>query len=192
MILGPYVFLASIVLGINVIPAFMPPTWMVLAFFVTKYDLQLMPVILIGASCAALGRIILANLSSNFFSKLLPKKYQSNYEGIGEYLNKHKHVTIPLVVAYAFLPIPSNSVFIAAGLAKMKIKLLAASFFAGRLISYTFWVSLTQKLSDNLADIFSSSFSRVGSIVIQIAGLVVIYLLGTIAWKKILKKIESK
>ncbi len=190
MILGLYGFLASVVLGINVIPAFMPPTWIILAFFVTKYHMQILPVVLIGATFATLGRIILAGMSRIFFRRLLPKDLKENYASIGVYLNKHHKVTIPLVIAYAFLPIPSNNVFIAAGLAQMRIRLLAASFFAGRLISYTFWVSLTKKLSDNLVDLFSNHFSQSSSIVAQILGLVAIYLLGTIAWKKILKKVN--
>lgn len=191
MILGPYVLLASIVLGLNVIPAFMPPTWMVLAFFVTKYDLQIMPVVFIGALFALLGRIILANLSRGFFRPLLPKNSQENYAGIGTYLNNHQHLTIPLVIVYAFLPIPSNHIFIAAGLAKVRIKLLAGSFFAGRLISYTFWISVTQKISDNLVDIFSKHYVRTGSIIVEIAGLLLLYLLGKIAWGKILKRINN-
>lgn len=191
MILGLYVFLASIVLGINVIPAFMPPTWTILAFFVTKYDLQILPVVLIGASFATLGRIILAELSGTFFRRFLPKNLKENYASIGAYLNKNNKITIPLVVAYAFLPIPSNNIFIAAGLAKMRLRLLAASFFAGRLISYTFWVSLTDRLSDNLPDLFSRHYAKTGSIIVEIIGLILIYLLGKIAWKKILKRVNK-
>lgn len=190
MFLGFYVFLASVVLGINVIPAFMPPTWTILAFFVTKYDLQILPVVLIGATFATLGRIILAHLSQNYFRRFLSNNSQENYASIGEFLNSHHKITVPLVIAYAFLPIPSNNVFIAAGLAKMRIGLLAASFFVGRLISYTFWVSLTQKLADNLADLFSRQYAETGSIILQIVGLVLLYLLGKIAWKKILNKVK--
>lgn len=186
--MGAYILLASTVLGMNVIPFFMPPTWTVLAFFVTKYDLPLLPVVLIGATTATLGRVILATLSQ-YFRKFLSKQSQDNYASIGEYLNTHEHITIPLVITYAFIPIPSNHVFIAAGLAKVRIKLLAGAFFIGRLISYTFWVKLTQKLADNLADIFTSQYSKVGSVVIEIAGLLLLYFLGKIAWKKILKRI---
>ena len=191
MILGSYVFLASLVLGLNIIPAFMPPTWTVLAFFVTKYDLLLIPVVLIGASCATLGRVVLAGISRKYFRRILSADSQENYASIGEYLNRNKHITIPLVVAYAFLPIPSNNVFIAAGLAKVKIKLLAGSFFVGRLISYTFWVSLTQRFSDNLVDIFSKHYAKTGSVVLEVAGLLLLYLFGKIAWKKILKKVKT-
>lgn len=185
-----YLLLASTVLGMNVIPAFMPPTWAVLAFFVTKYDLPLLPVVLIGACFATLGRIILAQ-GAGYFRKFLPTDSKANYSSIGEYLNKHKSLTIPLVVTYAFLPIPSNHVFIAAGLAKMKIQILAGSFLVGRLISYTFWVSLTQRLSDNLEDIFSSHFSKIGSIGLEIVGLLFLYFIGKIAWRKILKRLPQ-
>lgn len=183
-----YVLLASTILGMNIIPAFMPPTWIVLAFFVTKYNLPLIQVVVIGACFATLGRIILANISNRYVRRFLPGDSQTNYASVGSYLNSHKNVTIPLVITYAFLPIPSNDVFIAAGLAKVRIKLLAGSFFIGRLISYTFWVSLTQKLNGNLVDIFSSHYSKIGSIVVEIVGLIVLYLIGKIAWKKILKK----
>src|SRR3989338_2339559 len=111
MILGSYVFLTSLVLGLNIIPAFMPPTWTVLAFFVTKYDLLQIPVVLIGASCATLGRVVLVGISRKYFRRILSADSQENYASIGEYLNSNKHITIPLVVAYAFLPIPSNDVF---------------------------------------------------------------------------------
>ena len=71
MDLGVYLILASIVLGMNVIPALMPPTWIILAFFVSKYQLQLLPVVLIGASCATLGRVILAGISRKYFRRFL-------------------------------------------------------------------------------------------------------------------------
>lgn len=191
MELGAYVVLASIVLGMNVVPAFMPPTWAVLAFFVAKYDLNLLLVVLLGASCATMGRVVLATISRRYFRKFFSSESQQNYASVGEYLNTHQHITIPLVLIYAFFPVPSNHVYIAAGLAKARIKIIAASFFVGRLISYTFWVKLTQKLSDNLVDIFSHHYSQAGSVVVELAGLALLYFIGKIAWKKFLKRIDK-
>ncbi len=189
MFLVPYIILATIVLSMNVIPAFMPPTWILLAFFVHKYDLAILPVVLIGASLATLGRIILTMVSQKYFSRFFSKDSRQNYESIGDYLNSHEAMTVPLMITYAFIPIPSNHVFIAAGLAKVKIKPLAAAFFVGRLISYTFWVKLTQKLSDNLSDIFNNHYSKVGSIIAELVGILILYFIGRIAWKKILKHV---
>jgi uncharacterized membrane protein YdjX (TVP38/TMEM64 family) len=186
-----YVYVGLTVLGINVVPFFMPPTWAILAFFVTKYDLKLFPAVLIGASCATLGRIILSRISEKYFRRFFSPQTQQNYESIGEYLNKKQHITIPLMVSYAFVPIPSNDVFIAAGLTKVKIKNLAMAFFVGRLISYTFWVQLTRKLSDNIEGVFSSHYSKIGSVAVEIAGILILYFIGKIAWKKILKKLEK-
>ena len=186
-----YILLSIIVLGMNVVPALMPPTWAVLAFFVTKYDLQIIPTVIIGAACATLGRVILANLA-RYFRRYLPKDSQENYQAIGNYLNSHKKLTIPLIIIYAFFPIPSNDVYIAAGLAKVRLKIMAGSFFAGRLISYTFWVNLTQRLADNLVDIFSKHYSNlIGPVIVEIAGLLTLYIIGKIAWKKVLKRIGA-
>ncbi len=192
MIFGAYILLSSIILGLNIIPAFMPPTWTVLAFFVIKYNLELLPVVLIGATFATLGRVILANISGKYFRRFLSNDSKDNYASLGKYLDSHEHITIPLVLLYSFSPISSNYIFIAAGLAKMRLKLLAGSFFIGRLISYTFWVYTTHKLSDNLTDLFGRHFARTGSIIVEIIGLVLIYLMGKIAWKKILKQINKQ
>lgn len=191
MVIASYILLASIVLGINVIPAFMPPTWTVLAFFVFKYNLMIIPTVIIGATFATAGRLILAS-GARFVAKYLPRGSRENYESVGRYLNSNKKITIPLVITYAFLPIPSNDVFIAAGLAKVDLKLLAASFFVGRLISYTFWVSITHRFfADNLTDIFSRHYAKAGSILIEVLGLILLYFLGKIGWKKILKHANS-
>ena len=188
----PYVLLASLVLGLNIIPAFMPPTWIVLAFFVIKYQSAVLPVVLIGAMFATLGRVILAKLSRKYFRRFLPNDSKDNYESMGKYLDSHGQITVPLVLLYSFSPISSNYIFIAAGLAKMRLELLAGSFFVGRLISYTFWVYTTHKLSDNFVDLFGLRFAKAGSIIVEILGLIVIYLLGKIAWKKILKQVDKK
>jgi len=186
-----YIILASIVLGMNIIPIFMPPTWTVLAFFVAKYNLLTFPAVLIGATFATLGRSILAAISAKYFRRFLSEDSRENYLTIGKYLNTHQKFTIPLIITYAFLPIPSNDVFIAAGLAKVNIKLLAFSFFSGRIISYAFWIGATRHLADNLEDIFNSHYGNLGVVGLELIGLVIIYLVGKIGWKRILKKLDK-
>ena len=49
----------AITFFINIIPAFMPSTWMVLAFFHIQFDLPILPLTLGGALFSGLGRIVL-------------------------------------------------------------------------------------------------------------------------------------
>lgn len=54
-----YIGLALIVYIVNIIPLFMPPTWLMLAFFSIHYHLYTIPVIIIGAISATFGRVTL-------------------------------------------------------------------------------------------------------------------------------------
>lgn len=50
----------AVVVLINMVPAFMPPTWAVLAFLGVRYPLLLLPLTVGGAFAAGLGRTVLA------------------------------------------------------------------------------------------------------------------------------------
>jgi membrane protein DedA with SNARE-associated domain len=165
----------------------MPPTWLVLAFFYINSDVSLLPLVLIGGTSATLGRIILYYLSRGFLRKRIPQKYLENYDDLGSFFVKHEKLTIPVILAYALLPIPSNQVFIVAGLSRMDIRLVSSCFFASRLISYTVWVSAAHLASNHLDTIFSSHFSNSGTFLVEIVGIIGILIIGKIKWRKILK-----
>ncbi|MBI3379162.1 hypothetical protein HY029_00205 [Candidatus Gottesmanbacteria bacterium] len=182
-----YLILGIFVFGLNVIPVFAPPTWTVLTFYFLKLHLSLLPVVIIGAIAATLGRIVLYILSKNYFGNLLPKKYLDNMHILGKFIESHEDLTVPVVLTYAFLPISSNQMFVAAGLSGLPIRLIAFSFLIGRLISYTFWITASHRIVDSLETAFSSHYSNAGALVGQVLGFVVIVLLGKINWKKYLK-----
>lgn len=182
-----YITLAVLVLGMNVVPAFMPPTWVILAFFHIHFHLALIVIVVIGALAATSGRVLLANLARLYLRKLFPKTNLENYDALGKFIENNQRLTIPLVLTYAFLPIPSNQVFVVAGLARLDLKIIAPSFLAGRLISYTFWVSVARIIYDRLEDIFASHISSGIGLVIELLGLAVIIAVGKINWKKVLK-----
>lgn len=185
--LPDYVFLAFLVYSINVVPAFMPPTWIILSFFFIQYHLLLAPVVLIGAVCATLGRITLYHLARRYFHPFLSKKTQENLHIFGGYINAKKHLTIPLFILYAFIPIPSNHVYIAAALSKVHIHLLAFSFFLGRLISYTFWVGVSAISVKNLEVIFNNHLNKPRSFIMEIVGFLLVYVVVKSNWKRLLK-----
>ena len=165
----------------------MPPTWIVLVFFYLTFHLLPLPVVLIGAVMATLGRIVLYYIAQSKFRPYLPKKSQKNLEQFAKYFNAKKHVTIPFLIAYAFSPIPSNQVYILAGISKIRLRYIATTFFCGRLISYSLWITTAHLAAKNLPALFENHYGKVVPIAIDIAGLVVIYLLTRVNWKKYLK-----
>lgn len=189
--LAIYLFLIATVFSMNVVPAFMPATWSVLALFYIKYDLAFVPVIIIGAAMASLGRMVLYFLSREFVPKIVPAKWLVNYHDLGKLLNVDRKVTIPLMVGYAFLPIPSNQVFIAAGLARADIKVIIISFFFGRLLSYSFWVAAAHRVASSLDDLFIGHFAGGAKLGAEIFSFSLIFIIGAIPWKKILNKIKK-
>lgn len=181
------IILAVLIYFINVIPIFMPPTWTILAFYYINFHPPLIPAIIIGALFATLGRITLYYISKNHFRRFFSKESLENYDALGNFLTKKQKLSIPLFLTYAFFPISSNYVYIAAGLAEINIKILAASFLVGRLFSYSFWVTASHIVFTRVEDIFSSHISNFSVVIIEIVGLIVVVLIGKINWKKILK-----
>ena len=173
---------------INVIPALMPPTWIVLSFFFIKYNLPFLPTVILGVIAATSGRICLALMARNWFKDWLPKKLVTNYDDLGELLKKRQKLTIPVILAYAFSPVSSNSLFIMAGLSDLNLKIVAFSFFLGRLVSYTFWITASDKLSNRLEDIFAGSLKSYQTLISTAISLVIIVLVGKIKWKRFLPK----
>lgn len=68
-----------IVLGINLLPAFGPPTWSIIVLYGLTTDLPVALIVFIGALAAALGRLLLA-WGFRFLKDYLPAKQKRNLE----------------------------------------------------------------------------------------------------------------
>jgi len=187
-----YILLALVIAGINIVPAFMPPTWIILAFFYIQFHLLFIPTILIGATCATLGRVVLALLARRLGSKLIPKRMLRNYYSLGDFFEKHQRLTIPAVLMYAFFPISSNQVYIIAGLSQISLRIIAFSFLVGRLISYSFWVNLSYHLSHDFWALFVQHATNFRSLFLDFLGLFIVVFVGIIDWQSILKMKNAK
>ena len=182
------VFIAVLIYAINVVPVLMPPTWTILAFIYIHYHPPFLPAIFLGALAATLGRVTLYFLSKKYFRKFFSQKSLQNYDALGNFIKEKEKISIPLIVTYAFFPVSSNYVYIAAGLTEINIRVFASSFFIGRLISYSFWVAATHAATSKLEEIFTSHMSNLSVVLIEFGGIIFILLLGRIQWSKILKR----
>lgn len=179
-----YFFAAFSVFLINALPALMPPTWMVLVFFLATYNLNPVAMVIIGALFALSGRLVLYYLASKFRG-VLPKRMDKNYQDLGKFLSEHKAISLPLFLLFAFYPLPSNQLFIVAGLAKVKPKLLAWSFLGGRLLSYSFWVGGAHVIDRRLEIMFRDGLDPRSIVVALTSAIFLIAIPGFLPWKKI-------
>jgi hypothetical protein len=78
-----YLLVAAVVFGVNLLPAFGPPTWAVLVLFRLNSHVPAVPLVLIGAVSATAGRLLLAMLSRRFRSRVSAKR-RANLEAARE------------------------------------------------------------------------------------------------------------
>ena len=183
--LSHYLVAALVIFLLNALPAFAPPTWSILVFFVLRYELSSPALIAIGVVSATLGRWFLAS----YFRKLrdrLPSGWVTNMENAGEYLRKSKKHSTALFITFFFSPLSSAQLFEAAGVMKNQtLKPLLLAFAAGRVITYTTYVSGAHVLSSSsFGDLLREKMTSPSAIALQILMVVGLVLLGNIKWKE--------
>ena len=132
----PVLFL--VVFGLNVLPAFAPPTWMVISFVGLKYpDANPWLVALVAAVAATGGRLVLAHFARRIVSsRWVGSSVRDNLEVVAEAVQRRKTASVVGFLVFAFSPLPSNALFLAYGLTRAPLKLLVIPFFIGRFLSY--------------------------------------------------------
>lgn len=169
----------------NIIPLFMPPTWLLLSFFRVHYGLPVWLLAPGGAICSTAGRCLLAIGSRHLGARFLPEKERKNVTDLGEFI-RHKKLSFVGVLFYAFGPIPSSHLFVAAGLAKLNLKVVAAAFFLGRLVSYTVLVAGAGAVGDQVIPLFKKQFGGWVAYVTAAVAVIFVIALVKVNWRKAL------
>jgi membrane protein YqaA with SNARE-associated domain len=179
--------LFAVVFVLNVVPAFAPPTWMALSWvgFTRPLD-NAFVVALIGALAATAGRLVLAKLSRvTIRQRFMSDTMRANIDVIKDGLERHRTLTFGAFLLYAFSPFPSNYLFIAYGLTSLPFWLVAAPFFIGRCVSYSFFVLTASKVSQRLAleATEAQPYFGIYFVISQLLLLGVVFLLTRIDWR---------
>lgn len=172
---------------INLVPAFMPSTWMVMAFFYIEFDLPLLALTVGSAFASAAGRLVLAK-ASTAFTRRFARREQSDLRELGGFLDEHRRYVGPAVFAYALTPLPTNNLFIAAGMVEVDLAGVLAGFVAARVLANTFWVWTTDRVFNSLGDLFTSALTGPAGITLQVLGLASVVLLFKVPWARWLRR----
>ncbi len=179
--------LFALIFGLNLIPAFAPPTWMALALVGFQYhDSSAVLLAGTGAVAATLGRLTLAKLSHRLLrKKLLSDAHRANIDVIKDRLEKRTTLTVGLFLFYAFSPLPSNFLFIAYGLTGLPLLRVALPFFVGRLASYGFFIASGAAVGRNLKidTMVSGAYAAAWFIGTQLLVLGGLYCFARVDWK---------
>lgn len=176
--------LFAIVFGINLLPAFGPPTWAVLVLYVLNTEVHPALLIPVAALAAASGRLLLA-LAFRLLGGRLPKKYRDNLDAARAAMEKNKRGAILALGLFALSPVPSAQLFEAAGLAGVRLLPFTLAFFLGRAVSYSIYVFTAAGLrATSLGDAFRDALTSPWGIALQVIMLMGLFLLARIDWAK--------
>lgn len=181
----PYLDVFLVVLLVNLMPAFGPPTWAILVFYLLTHNLNPFPLVAIGAAAAALGRLGLAVIFARIGAHL-PERTRSNLAGARLAIAGHSRSRRLALGLFALSPLPSAQLFEAAGLARLPLIPFTAAFFAGRLVSYSLYVSTAHALEHRgLSEAFLDGLRSPWGIAVQLTMLIALGLFTQLDWHRI-------
>jgi len=172
----------AVVFGINLLPAFGPPTWAVLVFFRFRYgEIPVVGLIIGGALAAAAGRLLLA-LAFRALRRKLPAKHTEGLEVLGRVLGESRGGLASSFIFFAVAPVPSAQMFEAAGLARIRLAPLLGAFFLGRLVSYSLYVGAASAAHRSVTKLFRQGLTSPQAIGIQLSAIVVLVVIVRVDW----------
>ena len=182
-----YLIALACIFGINLLPAFGPPTWAVLIFFRLNSDLDLVPLVLGGAVAAASGRLVLAYGARACRGRFSPERLERLAAARGALTADRKRAAGGLAL-FAVSPIPSAQLFVAAGLLAVPLVPLTCAFFAGRLVSYSLYAGGATLVATSLETTFTEAFSSPLGIAVQVVMLLGLVALVRVDWVQLLER----
>jgi uncharacterized membrane protein YdjX (TVP38/TMEM64 family) len=185
--LGDYLLLAGVVFGINLMPAFVPPTWTVLVFFNVAYDMPVYLLVPIGALCAAFGRLTLGSLAKRFRGRFSERRIR-DLDTLRTIAEQRRAVSFGALMLFAISPIPSASLFIGAGVTGMRLVPLTIAFFSGRIISYSIYVSISSAAEKSIRATLEHGLGSPWSIAFQVTMFALVVALVFAPWSRLLAR----
>lgn len=184
------IYLAAIaaIIAMNALPAFAPPTWMALVFFLLHYDANPVALVILGVLSATTGRGILAWYFRKF-AHLVPTRFSKNMEYAGRYFTEHDAKRYAVLALFLVSPVSSAQLFEAAGMMKtVKLRPLLIAFAMGRTISYSTYVTGAAAIAaTSFGELLIEELKSPWAIAVQIAMIAGLIALGSFDWKKRLK-----
>lgn len=187
----PYLVVIAAVFALNLLPAFGPPTWILLIVFRLNWHLNPIALVLIGAFTAGTGRQLLAMATARLGNRLSAHR-RENLRAAGDYLTEHKGRSLAGLTLFLLSPLPSAQMFEAAGLIGIRLLPLTAAFVAGRLVSYSLYMGATGIAEHSFGEALTNSLTSPYSIAIQVVVIAAVIALARVDWTRYLPAADRR
>ena len=172
---------------INAVAYFMPPTWSVVAFFLIAFSLPVWPLAIGCAIASTAGRCGLYLISARWGRRLLPASRRQNVDALGRWLNARPSWRgVVDVLVYSLGPIPSNDLFIAAGLSGARLWPVAVGFLPGRLVSYPALALAAKGANDHFDGVLTKQWHDPKWLVLELLSIAGLIMFSRLDWPRIL------
>ena len=174
----------GVVFVCNVVPAFAPPTWSVLVLLRLQTDVPPWALVVLGAVSAAAGRLALAVVSRALRGHFSPSRIQK-LDAARTLLLSGPGRGLALLALFAVSPLPSAQLFVAAGLLDVPLLRFTIAFFAGRIVSYSFYVTVATMADRSFGDLIRRTLVSPLGILLQFLMIGAVVAIGTIDWTRV-------
>lgn len=187
----PYLVLFAVVFGVNLLPAFGPPTAAIIILFGLNSELPVLAIVPIAAVAAASARFLLAH-AFRLLGNRVPAKMRRNLNSARDAVERHPRGGLAAMAVFALSPLPSAQLFEAAGLTGVRILPFTLAFFAGRLVSYSIYATGAHGIrQSSFGDTVRESLTSPLGIGLQIVMIAALVALTQIDWDKLLKRAKK-
>lgn len=180
-----YLVFVVVVLGINVLPAFAPPTWAAMVLFRLNSGLNGVALVLLGTAAAVGGRLLLASAARRARHRLSGRRLD-NLDAAAGLVRSSRRGSLAGLGLFLLSPVPSGQLFVAAGLLGVRLRPLAVAFVAGRLVSNTLYVTGASAASrTHLGALLLSTFRSPWGIALQVLLLAGVAVIPAVDWRQL-------
>ena len=144
------------------------PTWTILVFARLTWHLQPVAIVLIGAVAAMSGRYVLATAGPAVPRPPGRPSASPTWQAANDLLFARKGRAWAVLAVFVVSPLPSAQLFVAAGLLDIALVPLTLAFFVGRLVSYSFYVTLATLADRQFGSVLGNLLGSPWSIAVQV------------------------
>ncbi|MGN2637955.1 hypothetical protein ACTD5D_17505 [Nocardia takedensis] len=177
----PYLGFVAVVFAVGLLPAFGPPSAVVVVLLALNWRLEPVAVVALGAVASGAGRCVLALATRRVGDHLDPRR-RAGLAAATHYVTGHVGRSAAGLALFVVSPVPSAQLFEAAGLMGVRLLPVTAAHIVGRLISYSFYIAAVSVAERNLGAAFLDPLTSPVGVVIQVGFLAALVLLVRVDW----------